>query len=72
LIAKIINRCGGRWEDWEDDLTIPRLNAMFDEWGQEPPIAPFVAAYFGFKPKQTVVNAHEIFEMFPSGEIRLN
>jgi hypothetical protein len=44
---------------------------MFDEWGQEPPMAPFVAAYFGFKPKSTVVNAVEIFELFPTGNINL-
>jgi hypothetical protein len=50
---------------------VPRLEALYSEWEQEPPIAPFIAAYFGFKPKMTHVNAVEMLSMFPTGNISL-
>jgi hypothetical protein len=40
------------------------------EWEQEPPIAPFVTAYFGFKPKMTHVNAVEMMSLFPAAQSR--
>jgi hypothetical protein len=74
IIATIINRSGGRWEDWEDDLTVARLEALYRSWGKEPPIAPFVAAYFGYEAPEAPdkpVNAIELFEMFPTGNISI-
>ena len=50
---------------------MPRLEALYAEWAQEPPIAPFVAAYFGFKPKQEHVNAVELLSLFPTGNISI-
>jgi hypothetical protein len=60
---------------WEDELTFPRLQALYVEWGDEPPVSIFVAAYFGYqKPRrqQTEVNAFQMLMDFPSGVIGLN
>ena len=60
---------------WEDELTFPRLQALYVEWGDEPPVSIFVAAYFGYKKpsrQQTAVNAFQMIMDFPSGVIGLN
>jgi hypothetical protein len=47
LIAHVLNRIGGTWEVWEDELTFPRLHALYFEWGDEPPVAIFAKAAQG-------------------------
>ena len=72
IIAHVCNRLkGSRWEWWEDDLTMPRLEALYTEWGDEPPADIFVAAYFGYKKPQRVVNAFQMVMDFPGGVIGL-
>lgn len=76
MIAHVCNRLkGSRWEWWEDDLTMPRLEALYQEWGDEPPADIFVAAYFGYKkPNRSneTVNAFQMVADFPSGILGLN
>jgi hypothetical protein len=60
---------------WEDELTFPRLQALYVEWGDEPPVSIFVAAYFGYKKpsrRQAEVNALQMLMDFPSGVIGLS
>jgi hypothetical protein len=40
---------GTRWEHWEDELTVPRLNALYAEFEQHPPVAVLVAGYLDYK-----------------------
>jgi len=49
-----------------------RLDALYTEWGDEPPADVFVAAYFGYKKPQRVVNAFQMIMDFPSGVIGLS
>jgi hypothetical protein len=51
---------------------MPRLDAMYKEWGDEPPADLFVASYFGYKRPQRTVNAWQMLADFPSGVIKLN
>jgi hypothetical protein len=51
---------------------MPRLEAIYEEWGDEPPADVFVAAYFGYKkPNRPTegVNAFMMLAEFPSGVI---
>jgi hypothetical protein len=50
-----------------------RLEALYEEWKEEPPIAPWVLGYLGFKPpgRSQAVNAAEIFNLFPTGVISI-
>jgi hypothetical protein len=50
-----------------------RLEALYAEWKEEPPIGPWVTGYLGFKPpsKSTTVNAAEMLELFPTGMISI-
>jgi hypothetical protein len=60
----------GRWEDWEHDLTVPRLTAIQDGWLECPPVDLLVAAYLGYKPPTKEADPLENFMLaFPSGKI---
>lgn len=51
---------------------MPRLDALYKEWGDEPPADVFIASYFGYKKPQNTVNAFQMLADFPSGVIGLN
>jgi hypothetical protein len=44
---------------------------MYAEWKDEPPMAPWVTGFLGFKPPHKAVNPEQIFALFPSGVISL-
>ena len=52
-----------------------RLEALYTEWGDEPPADVFVAAYFGYKRPRRALdepNAWQMVADFPSGFIGLD
>jgi hypothetical protein len=73
---------GRPWDELEDTLTAPRLEALFAEWRQHPPVGDLVAAYIGYKPPLEEVaaplNADDpsgigsLIMQFPSGHIPAN
>jgi len=67
----VVNRVGGKWSDWEDDLTGPVLEALHTEWEELPPTAASSAAAIGFKPKEKG-DLMELLARFPDGRIRMN
>jgi hypothetical protein len=74
IIAQFCNFLPGTTPDyWEDALTIPRLEAMNEEWRLHPPVAALIAAYLGYKPKPRNSDAvEELLRLFPTGKLRLN
>lgn len=74
IIAQFVNFLPGTTPDyWEDALTVPRLEAMTEEWRLHPPVAVLVAGYLGYKPKPRDVDAIEqLVRLFPGGQLRLN
>ena len=74
IIAQFCNFLPGTTPDyWEDALTIPRLEAMNEEWRRHPPAAVLVASFLGYKPKPRDLDAiGELMRIFPSGNLRLN
>ena len=73
IIAQFCNFLPGTTPDyWEDSLTVPRLDAMNEEWRMHPPLAMLVAGYLGYKPKPRRVEAvEELMRLFPTGILRL-
>ena len=54
-------------------LTVPRLEAMREEWRLHPPLAMLVASYLGYKPKPRHNEAvDELMRIFPDGKLRLH
>jgi hypothetical protein len=74
IIAQFCNFLPGTTPDyWEDALTVPRLEAMTEEWRLHPPLATLVAGYLGYRPKARSVEAvEELLRLFPTGALRLN
>jgi hypothetical protein len=74
IIAQFCNFLPGTTPDyWEDSLTVPRLDAMNEEWRVHPPLAMLVAGYLGYKPKPRRADAvQELLRLFPTGALRLN
>lgn len=74
IIAQFVNFLPGTTPDyWEDALTVPRLEAMREEWRLHPPVAVLAAGYLGYKPKPRADEALEqLMRLFPSGQLRLN
>jgi hypothetical protein len=55
IIAQVCNFLQGTTPDyWEDALTMPRLDALREEWRLHPPVNVLVAGFMGYEPKQTV------------------
>lgn len=42
---------GWTWEYIDDNMTIPRLQAMSDYWQEHPPLHQLVATFLGVKSK---------------------
>ena len=74
IIAQFVNFLPGTTPDyWEDALTVPRLEAMTEEWRLHPPLAVLVAGYVGYKPKPRDADAvEELMRLFPGGQLKLN
>lgn len=74
IIAQFVNFLPGTTPDyWEDALTVPRLEAMREEWRLHPPVAVLAAGYLGYKPKPRNLEAvEELMKLFPGGQLRLN
>jgi len=41
---------GRPWDELEDTLTVPRIEALQKHWRQRPPVGDLVAAYMQYKP----------------------
>lgn len=41
---------GWTWEYVENQLTLPQMRAMYEEWQHNPPVPMMVAAFLGIKP----------------------
>jgi hypothetical protein len=74
IIAQFVNFLPGTTPDyWEDALTVPRLEAMREEWRRHPPLTVMVASWLGYKPRPRDVDAaEELMRLFPDGQLRLN
>jgi hypothetical protein len=48
---------GRPWDELEDTLTAPRLEALLAEWRQHPPVGDLVASYIGYKPPRDEIVA---------------
>lgn len=74
IIARFVNFLPGTTPDyWEDALTVPRLEAMQNEWREHPPVSQLVAAFLGYRPKPRDEEAlAELMRLFPGGQLRLN
>jgi hypothetical protein len=74
IIAQFVNFLPGTTPDyWEDALTVPRLNAMYEAWRLYPPVAVLAAGYLGYKPRPHGLEAvQELLRLFPSGLLKLD
>lgn len=43
---------GWTWDYVENNITMPRLRALHEEWQRHPPLPIMVAAYLGIKQKE--------------------
>jgi hypothetical protein len=43
---------GWTWDYIGDHLDLPRLGALYEYWGDHPPLHVMAASYFGIKPKE--------------------
>jgi len=73
IIARIATVTGWTWETCEDELTWPRIEALYEEWADHPPVHETVAAYLGYKPKSKKSKQYgdlsELIGMFPTGRV---
>jgi len=59
---------GRPWDEIEDTLTAPRLEALRLEWLEHPPVGDLVAQYIGYKPPPPPQKIeHQISSSDPSG-----
>lgn len=74
IIADFVNYLPGTtWDYWEDALTGPRMEAMYESWRKTPPVAALVAGFVGYKPKARALDAvEELLALFPDGQLKLN
>ena len=62
---------GRPWDELEDTLTWPRINALCRYWQDHPPVHELVAAYMGVKPENKEQNSlAELIEMAEGGIIK--
>lgn len=68
IVLAMRNLSGGSWEDWEDQLTMPRLEALMKDLNTNPPLYITMPAAFGIKvQKQGTID--DFISSFPSGAI---
>lgn len=74
IIAEVVNFLPGTTPDyWEDALTVPRLEALREQWRLNPPPAVLFAAWVGYRPRPRDADAiGELLRLFPTGTLRLN
>jgi hypothetical protein len=74
IIAEVVNFLPGTTPDyWEDALTVPRLEALREQWRLHPPATLLLAAFFGYRPRprdEDVVT--ELLRLFPTGTLKRN
>lgn len=62
---------GRPWDELEDTLTWPRIDALYRYWGDHPPTHELAAAYLGVKPKGQAKNGiEEIMSLFDGGVLK--
>jgi len=74
IIAEVVNFLPGTTPDyWEDALTVPRLEALREEWRLHPPPSLLLAAFLGYRPRPRDEDAlAELLRLFPTGALKLN
>ena len=74
IIAEVVNFLPGTTPDyWEDALTIPRLEALRQQWRLHPPAPALFAAWLGYRPRARDEDAiGELLRVFPTGALKLN
>ena len=74
IIAEVVNFLPGTTPDyWEDALTIPRLEALREQWRLHPPPQLLMAAWLGYRPRPREEDAlAELLRLFPGGRLKLN
>jgi len=74
IIAEVVNFLPGTTPDyWEDALTVPRLEALREQWRLHPPPQLLFAAWLGYRPRPRDEDAlAELLRLFPSGTLRVN
>jgi len=62
---------GRPWDELEDTLTWPRLEALARYWNDHPPVHELVAAYMGVKPgNKEASDLGELIAQFEGGVIK--
>lgn len=73
IISRVVISTGWTWDYCEDELTWPRIEALYDEWADHPPVHEMVAVYLGYKPQSKKTKKYgdlaELIGMFPTGRI---
>ena len=74
IIAEVTNFLPGTTPDyWEDALTVPRLEALREQWRLHPPPALLLAAYLRYRPRPREEDAlAELLRLFPTGALRVS
>lgn len=74
IIAEVVNFLPGTTPDyWEDALTIPRLDALREQWRCHPPPQLLLATWLGYRARPRDEDAvAELLRLFPGGALRLN
>jgi hypothetical protein len=74
IIAEVVNFLPGTTPDyWEDALTVPRLEALREQWRLHPPPQLLLAALLDFRPRPRDDDAlAELLRLFPTGTLRMN
>ena len=74
IIAEVVNFLPGTTPDyWEDALTMPRLEALREQWRLHPPPQVLFATWLGYRPRPRDEDAvAELLRLFPTGRLRLN
>jgi hypothetical protein len=70
----VVNFLPGTTPDyWQDALTLPRLEALREEWRLHPPPALLLAAFLGYRPRPRHEDVlAELLRLFPTGALKLN
>src|SRR5215472_12436180 len=72
IIAEVVSFLPGTTPDyWEDALTLPRLEALREQWRLRPPPQLLLAAWLGYHPPPRDEDAvTELVRLFPTGALR--
>lgn len=74
IYAHVCANTGWTWDYVRDHLDMPRLQAMYDNWRDQPPLRAMVAAYLGIKPQERAKpnsddGMRELLEAFPVQQV---